>query len=617
MNKKGMAAEWIYKKRKKSLQMWTALALFCIFLSFGFYKGITEYYYDSVYYWTVADSMLADGRFHLLAFPETFRGYFLPTLLLLIKTITNTVFGSEIVGYRLFSSFLMAVMLGVIFPYLTDIKIDTYRKAAGLLACAGLVLYFWGDHLQYPLSDMPALVFMCGGTALLKYVLLHMGKSKWNFLPALGCGGCLYAAYNTRAAYLYAVIVLGVYFLVKIIRAVVPGTTVSPDGIWGKSSLTALATILAIFCGAMAVALPQMLINGNYIGSYTPRVLTEALFGYETSLQSAQIFWGLSSSRYEGYAGNFAMYPSPGIAFPDLAGSMILAREGITADNFTYFTLIKLFLKYPLDLCGIYAKHLVGLLTPFWGESYIHELFAPKTLRIFLIILLWIVGGLGLVVSSKRWKTDNVIYLLALVVPGILQMFGAPEIRFFVAVHFLFYFYLCCCMDWRLLAVSCRKYPIQIFPACVVIFFAWATITGEILQEVVYDPLLISDTPKQIIEQEVVYEETKEIPSTEGIVAVEAIPLQFGGIASNTPYQISFELTCEETPGLLYLDFYGTDYDSGNQDFLFEIEEGTHSYSCVRNSGEVPADAMVRLIYITNEPYVLQNLKISTVILER
>ena len=70
-------------------------------------------------------------------------------------------------------------------------------------------------------------------------------------------------------------------------------------------------------------------------------------------------------------------------------------------------------------------------------------------------------------------------------------------------------------------------------------------------------------------------------------------------------------------PDLLYLDFYGTNYDSWAQDFSFELEEGTHTYSCERVSGEVPEDAVVRLVYITNEPYVLKNLKIATISLDR
>ena len=617
MRVKDSIAEWFYQKRGKGLQRWMTLILFLVFLVFGFYKGIKVYYHDSIYYWTVADTILTDGGLNLQAFPETFRGYLLPTLFSLIKNLTNTVLGSEIIGYRLFSSLLMSLLLGMILPYLTDIPIDTYRKAAGLLVCTGIALYFWGDFLQYPSSDMPAMVFMCGGTALLKYLLLHMGERKWDLLIALGCGGCLYAAYNTRAAYLYAVIVLGIYFLVKTIRAVVPGTTVSPDIIRGNKLTGYITVVLAITAGAALAAFPQMLINGQYTGVFTPRVMTEALFGYQKSLQSTQVFWGISSSRYETYVGSYAVYPSPGIGFPDTAGSLIMAREGITAENFTYLTLIKLFLKYPLDFCGIYAKHLVGLLTPFFGDSFVHEIFAPKTLRVFLIALLWITGGLGLVVSSKHWKTDNVIYLAALMVPGLLQMFGAPEIRFFIVIHFLFYFYLGCGMDVGELAAACKKYSVQIFPACMVIFFAWVTIVGGILQAATAEPLLIGDTPKQVIEQEVIYEATRELPSTDGEVGVEIIPLPSGSIASNTSYQISFEMSCTEMPDLLYLDFYGTNYDSWAQDFSFELEEGTHTYSCERVSGEVPEDAVVRLVYITNEPYVLKNLKIATISLDR
>lgn len=188
------------------------------------------------------------------------------------------------------------------------------------------------------------------------------------------------------------------------------------------------------------IALPQMYINGHYTGNYTPRVLTEQLSGYSTSLEKTHIFLGLSASRYETYLGNPIDYPTPAVLFIDPIGQTLLAREGITLANFSYFSLLGLLIKYPLDVLGIYTRHLISLLTPVFQETYIFSIYKSKTFTIFLSIVLWIIGGVGFLTQKNEWDKKIGQLFVGLLIPFFFQLFGQPEIRFFYYGTFYFLF---------------------------------------------------------------------------------------------------------------------------------------------------------------------------------
>lgn len=202
-------------KAKRVIHIEAVLACFIIFLLYSILNGTKTYYYDSKWYWTVADGMFQDGKFNLYGFPETFRGYFFPALILFVRNLGALFFHSEFMGFWVFMSLIMAVTLGISIPYLFQFRIDTYKMMLRLILCTVLVLYFWGDFLQYPLSDFPAVVFLIGGAALLRCALRleRWGRYVVGFLS----GMCLYASYNTRAVFLFGglfvVICIGVLYI--------------------------------------------------------------------------------------------------------------------------------------------------------------------------------------------------------------------------------------------------------------------------------------------------------------------------------------------------------------------------------------------------------------------
>lgn len=75
------------------------LILFTVFFASAWIFNIKQYLHDANYYWTIANGMFADGKFNLFGFPETFRGYVYPTMLLLIKGLSKVVFGAGHIGY--------------------------------------------------------------------------------------------------------------------------------------------------------------------------------------------------------------------------------------------------------------------------------------------------------------------------------------------------------------------------------------------------------------------------------------------------------------------------------------------------------------------------------------
>jgi len=585
--------------------------LFVIFLLYARICNIREYVYDSVYYWTIADSMLANGHFDLFAFPETFRGYVLPVILLFVKSV-GRLFGSEIMGFWIFTSILMAVTLGILLPGLFDYNIDSPKKAIRVSLMAIPVLYFWGNFLQYPLSDAAAMSFMCAGIFFFKQCITRENKIYLLALYASISGFCFYAAYNMRVVYLYGIICALITYLffygVK-----------KPEN-WKRCVVSIFAGII----GCAVLAVPQMMINFHWTGQATPRILTEQL--YSKTLQMVQVHMGIYSSRLEGYIGNRIYFPGDAVHYIDIAGQEILARENISLETFSLMDFIRLFLKYPLDFCGIYTRHLVSLLTPIYGETYINELYTSKALRIILSILLWITGSLGVIARIVhkekdviRRKAVNIIIPLCIMLPCFLQLFAGPEIRFFINVHFMLYYFVCCCMDYKQLWSFIKKNVIPILIPVVVIIFAWLSIIGDILGKNSYRVQLIHDKPVEYTAVDnVLAANTVNVLDTDLQLSVVDVGATLSAepitLTSNTLYELSFDMECaEQLPELLYFDFYGTDYDNRTQDFEFAFKSGRTHYTQICNSGQVPGDAMIRLVYVTDQPYVIENFKISIV----
>lgn len=450
-----------------------------ISLFYSCIKDITNYEYDAAYYWGVAGTVFSDGKFELLKFPETFRGYFCPVIMYAVRMFGEHILHNGAWGYWLFSAMLVAVFFTFILPSLFEKPISGGKSILRMLLVLLPVFLFWGDLLQYPLSDFPACVLLCGGAAIIK--VLHRKKcvGKKELVFGGGAGFCLYAAYNTRATCLYGALLVIFLF------------------IWyeRKSKKLKWNLLIAMLVGGFICALPQSLINHQYTASYLPKVFTEQYCNYERGLQAQQVFWGITWQSYETYAGESEDYPMAAVYFADEAGKEILAREGIQVADFSYGDWFRLVRKYPLDMCGIYTRHLVSLLTPKFLETYIFNIYPSKGMIVTLSILIWLCAGVYFLFSFKHKGVDykKICIIFSCFIPCFLQIFGAPELRFFLSIHFITYFYVLYytengeCLKWV------KENIIIISVVFFLVYMFWISIVGDILKSNQERTLLIND----------------------------------------------------------------------------------------------------------------------------
>ncbi len=246
------------------------------------------------------------------------------------------------------------------------------------------------------------------------------------------------------------------------------------------------------------MAIPQSLINYQYTGSCSPRVLTEQISNYEVGLEMQQVLWGIYFDSYETYIGDESAYPSPGVKFIDPGGNEIAEREEITQDSLSYKVLLELFVKYPLDMCSVYIRHLIALLTPKFSEAYIPDLYVAKGLRVATAIFIWLLAGTNLLIRINGKEVDIKLLVIAIIIfiPGLLQLFGAPELRFFIGVHFTAYFYALFYMDLKKIAL-CFKQNKAIFVAVyLIVFMLWIGVLSSILENNQEKIFLINDSQK-------------------------------------------------------------------------------------------------------------------------
>ena len=339
-----------------------------------------------------------------------------------------------------------------------------------------------GMYLVYPLSDIPASFFMFSAIAIV-IALGDDGSQKISVagvVQGIGAGVFIYAAYNTRAVFLFGGALLVLFYIIR--------------NIW-KRNWKNFLYLIGMFAGMLLIAMPQMLINHQYIGVYSPKVYTEQAYGYQHDLQSQQVLWGLTMPRYETYTGDQDEYPNPGVVFNDPVGKEIEQREKLQIETFSITAIFKLFLKYPVDMLGIYGRHLINAVTPVFPQMYITNMYSNKGWYICLAILLWLGCGVGVIFGEQTQKYNiwTGLYLLAAVIPPVLQMTGALEWRFFMPVHLLLYYYVCNEIDVKSVMVRLKHQWLRVLAVCVVIFMLWISCIGLILGDNAEKTLLIND----------------------------------------------------------------------------------------------------------------------------
>lgn len=481
---------------------WTLISFIAILLIFFSYlqiQNVTEYPHDSKYYSETAAYIVGDGQKHapdyylegydgglkinLLNYPETFRGYFWPTVVCLTRGACVLLFHDGYIGWRLIASFMMAIILTWALPVVFGKKINGLKDLVRILLMTAVIIIYWGNFISYPLSDMASFGFMCCGCAFMR-LIIEADKSIFkNILYGFLAGLCFYASYNTRAAYLAGVLVAIVFFSVLFKK-------------YKKNLKEYILVLLAALIGATLIAAPQMAINHKYVGSYTPRVMSEQWTGYTVGLGLFKVKEGMSTVKYETYYGKQEDYPHDAILYYDEVGKEICEREGVYFNtDYGYMDWIKTWIKYPLDMCGIYARHLVSYLTPTYSKVFIDEVHTSKGCFMTFAIWLWLLTGVLLMYSLKKRKYENntLGWNLVILLPMLVQFVSTPEMRYFLGTYMLMYFYLFVKTDYEGLRDIVKKKRVDVVIVLLVIYVLWITIAGTILIGNEVQPMLIND----------------------------------------------------------------------------------------------------------------------------
>lgn len=460
------------KRNNKRIYSWI---LFGILFSFSMIcsaiMNITYFAYDAQYYWETARTVFQNG-IHILGFPETFRGYFFPLIVYLFRYVFHGVW-----GWRILSNSMASFLFSFILPYIIRRKrIACFKDIVRGVIAYLLFFIMWGNYLQYPLSDLAASMFLTLGIVLL--IWSEQRINNVNIIVSVVTGGCLYAAYNTRVVFGYGAILAILVFIIQC-----------------KKGRKILIYLFGMLVGGAIVALPQCMINHQYVGTYSPKVYTEQLYGYSHSLQASQIYVGITNPKYETYVGDLSLYPSNAVYFDDPIGNELIEREGLTIEQFRLTDVFKLFIKYPMDMLGIYIRHIITLLTPTYNQIYIMNMYNNKSILILSSIAMWILTGTSIIlkIENREIINRNIWWILAIAFPGFLQLVGAVEMRFFLPIYIMDYYYIGAEVDYKNIWADIKKQKMRYFIVTAIIVVMWITNIGEILASNQEKVILIND----------------------------------------------------------------------------------------------------------------------------
>ncbi|MCB2380512.1 hypothetical protein LGH70_23160 [Hymenobacter sp. BT635] len=390
---------------------------YCLYLPFSGYR---EMVYDALNYWTLTERFFHDGRFQLLSYNDALRGYFLPLLNLPAKAIAHFTHVEPLVLTRLMGAAWAALLFGWVAPALWLRLFPRHHLGWGpRVAFAALGFLFWRDYFNFVLSDFPALL------AVLLSLLLALRP------PSLGrtilVGACFMAAYNIRPVYLLAApAVLGLVVVAAL---------------HARQPLTA---VLGLALGCSLVSGPQLLMNGQHHGTWTPLVLSRDARLPTANLYLAQLGWGLVVQKYE--TSLDPEFPSPRMLYTDPAGQALLQRQAIR--HFTsYADYGAAVLREPLTFAGLYARHLFNGLDVQYPTLFVRAVAHRSVLLSGLQYSVWfaalLVAGSWLAAPGKRPRLRPGLVVAALLLPCLASLPIATECRFLLPLHVLLYAVAC------------------------------------------------------------------------------------------------------------------------------------------------------------------------------
>jgi len=288
---------------------WLGILVFVLVAVFAGFATPRHFPYDSGYYWELRQTFYdSQGNFSLTNYADEryqLRGYIIPLWLLagewLIDVPTPDRWVDDYLTVVLLNTALFTLLACALLPGLfTQLTGKAPPLRVRLLLALTLFLFLRG-YISYPLSDLPALVFLLAGLLALLWVARLSAPG--NLAVALLAGALLAAAYFARPVYLLAFGAAGLSFFFI------------PSRRWGWKGLA----FAAFLVGGALIALPQYQVNRIHYGVDSP-FISGGLYTFQTTV-------GMRVQRYETNL-NEQIYPLAGVTFLDPQAENLLQRAG-------------------------------------------------------------------------------------------------------------------------------------------------------------------------------------------------------------------------------------------------------------------------------------------------
>lgn len=388
---------------------------------------ISWFPYDSGLYWDLSKPA------PIGTFPETFRGYLWPYMLMPIHALDEWIGGNAHYGYRIISSLMYSLLL-------TNPVSDFFKRCfGGILSIArrsfialALIIVFPGLFLN-PLSDLPAvLLLVCG-------ILLADSRGNVRWPLACICSGALVgAAYNARTIYIVSFVVLLALLPLFFYR--------------GRSIRVRSSAVICFLLGTAIVLIPQALINERIHGFPNPLVLTGP---GSTSLMTAQLYWGVTIQRYE--TSILKTDPAPSLFYADPAGEAFNAKHLAYRSPPTITNYLKAVYANPLFFVGLYGRHFVNGIDVRDGMVYTAGPSTGRTLWSLLCVTLFVFCTFVLCTRvTKKWSewayVSPILITVACIIPG------AVETRFLMPLYLVLFGVVATCFELGRVRVQLRTH---------------------------------------------------------------------------------------------------------------------------------------------------------------
>lgn len=400
-----------------------SIALYCM-------TNIGELY-DAGDYWTRGQLLWANGKFSFLNI-DGFRGYIYPLYLGICGRAGKY-------GFVIINSLAVSAWFAYCMPKLHMCRLQersVFRKNMECIVCFFLFMLFFRGLVIYSLSDLFAII-LCSFSVLLECKIKESSGVK-KVIGGFLLGITLYLAYNVRTIYLFAGIWLSAKLLIHLMT-------------YPQKLAEKINVLIFIVIGTITASIPQIFMNFHMLGKISLAVPTQGLM-------LKQVSWGVKFQRYDTYVGNIVgndvLHPQPQVYFVDPAGNALMQNMGI-AEFGNWGEFLKFAVSHPLDLIGIYVRHMVNVLFPCWPNQYVLNLNNYKVIYAFTAVLVFFLFGTALL-NHFMDKAFLKMYG-GLIVPAVFILAGAVEVRYFVALYLMGIGGICFNLDWGGQKISIGK----------------------------------------------------------------------------------------------------------------------------------------------------------------